>query len=727
MRGISGRMKIAAVALAATASAMIAWACVSGGGEPTWTLVKPDLDSNGSAAMLLPSNDTRVNLYLLLADRRGATVRDPGAKDDGPPLALFPWKLMAERAVPPTKEAEYFLHGSRCQTNDSGSAEFIAAVQADGRIPTYEKQRLVAARQQMSAAANPVEQYMPDVECKPGPSPDAQLTGLSPEAQEFAAYLRGARAFYGGEFDAAAGDFRALGGASNAWVRETAGYMVARTLLDRAIQSSLTDYGDIADAGKRDTQGAADAGAAFQAYLKAYPSGRYAGSARGLMRRVHWIRGDTGALAADYSTQVSSRASFANTADALALVNEVDNKLPLPSNMPGTIRDPVLLAVVDLHRMRQQADPELRKYCCGPAITRAEIEQQRTIFASDTELYDYVRAAEAFFVRHQPREVLQLIPDAAHQKRFTYLQFSRQMLRGLAREALGDRNSRSYWLSLFSGATRPYQRPAIELALAMHDERAGRLDLVFAPESQVRHPIMREILLQRVAGPALLRQQATRKDVPQNEGEVALYTLLDKDLRRGFYRDFIDDVRWVPADAPVGGYYSEAASYDPTWMGELDRPPLGTFGPKAKLGDFGCPALTATLTQLLGAPSAVRPSLCLAEFFRANGLVINQSEMTSAITAEYNKNGGLGSSRELFPAGRPYARLDVYRSVINNPAASPDEKAFALNRAIRCYAPSHSSDCGGVDVELPVRHGWFDRLKAEYPRSRWAKELKYYW
>ncbi|WP_342368592.1 hypothetical protein, partial [Stenotrophomonas maltophilia] len=47
------------------------------------------------------------------------------------------------------------------------------------------------------------------------------------------------------------------------------------------------------------------AGAGFEAYLKTYPQGRYAVSAKGLIRRVHWLKGDTQALADDYAEQLT--------------------------------------------------------------------------------------------------------------------------------------------------------------------------------------------------------------------------------------------------------------------------------------------------------------------------------------------------------------------------------------------------------------------------------------
>ena len=42
-------------------------------------------------------------------------------------------------------------------------------------------------------------------------------------------------------------------------------------------------------------------GAAFQAYLGAYPKGLYAASAQGLLRRVAWLGGAQPQLASDYA------------------------------------------------------------------------------------------------------------------------------------------------------------------------------------------------------------------------------------------------------------------------------------------------------------------------------------------------------------------------------------------------------------------------------------------
>jgi hypothetical protein len=225
------------------------------------------------------------------------------------------------------------------------------------------------------------------------------------------------------------------------------------------------------------------------------------------------------------------------------------------------------------------------------------------------------------------------------------------------------------------------------------------------------------LLLETVAGPDLLRRQAHDRRAAKQEREAAAYVLLAKELRRGFYRDFLEDAGLVPADAPEVSYYS-SVRYDAHYDTEA-RAPLVLFGPKARVGETGCPALLATVRQLAAAPKAIRPRLCIAEYFRVNGF--DDFELDDPVPG-----GGLGASKSQFP-GEAYQRLEVYKSVIADPASSNEDRALALNRAVRCYAPTGSNSCGGTEVGVEQRRAWFNRLRRDYPKSRWAQSLKIYW
>jgi len=154
-------------------------------------------------------------------------------------------------------------------------------------------------------------------------------------------------------------------------------------------------------------------------------------------------------------------------------------------------------------------------------------------------------------------------------------------------------------------------------------------------------------------------------------------------------------------------------------LSTTEPPPLGVFTQRQTLGDYGCRPLKETATKLAKNPKATKAQLCLADFMRANGFDQNQLDWQPEAHE-------LGGTQSLFK-GAPFARFDIYKSLIASSKTPAEDKAYALFRAVRCYAPVGSNDCGGVEVSLAVRRGWFNRLHAQYPQSRWARELKYYW
>ena len=702
--GAGGMIRNWASAIAGLSVLLLASSAQSSGccdETPRWTVANAVFTGYDNSVVAVPGNDTRVNLLLLLTDARGATAFTPppamAASESSTrvPAPFFQWSGFRS-------DGETVPNSLNCP-NRAASREFQAALSAEGRIPMGERRALVSARQAMetdclsSEAAKPI---------------DTSGIGQS----EFAGYLRGAMAFYAGNFAAAGTDFADLGSAKNGWVKETALYMVARAALNRAQTTAFDDYGSLAEPAKRDQTAIAAAGKAFGDYVRAYPAGRYADSARGLMRRVYWLAGDRAKLAGEYAKLFAVTDAARRGIDDLTLAEEIDNKL-LIGQTDSASDAPALLAVVDLMRMRG-SNPLYGSDTSDKPIELAEIEGQRAKFASDKPLFDYVLASHAFYVGKRPAEVLRLIPDAARQPRFTNVQFSRQMLRGFALEATRDGNTRGFWIELIGGAEAGYQRTAVELALAMHEERTGGMARVFAPDSRVRNANIRGILLGYGAGPDILRQQAASQSVPQAERDTALFTLLSKQLGRGLYAGFLGDIRLVRPSAPAENGSFQALDFRSPLYGAPPPLPLGLFTAARGYGEIGCAPLRDTVATLAKAPRASRPLLCLAEFFRVAGFD------HFMLDAQLPKDE-LGGAPSLFP-GKPFSRLETYKAIIADTAAPPDDKAYALYRAVRCYAPSGNNDCGGIEVDVAQRKAWFLRLKRDYPKSKWAVSNSYW-
>lgn len=680
---------------------------------PAYTARHGDMSGCDNMALLGPGNDTRVNLFFLLLDKYPKRYKFAGY--DVSPSAyevamqgnsVFTWDRLSygffrgDEANDENGSVYGDQSGSRCVSYASGTTAFETAV-TSAKLAGAERSALIAARRAMKPECGENGNAMATL--------DAALGGVSSTAgREFAAYLQGAQAFYDGDFATASARFVTLHSSSNGWLREAARYMTGRVKLNAGQAAAFGEWGEL-DRDKVDAGLLNGAEAAFRAYLQDYPGGQYANSARGLLRRVYWLEGQQDKLSAEYMALLADPSARAADVDDLTLIEEMDIKL-LPNTEPAGISDATLLAIVDLKRMRRSDDGE--SYGDFKPITKAELDAQRKFFASDGALYDYLQAAYSYFVANKPAEVVKSIPDAAKQDRFTYLQFSRQMLRGLALDAVKDRNARGFWLQMMGGAKQPYQRAAVELALAQNLERNNALATVFDPATQITDNAIRETLLEYSAGPALLRQQAGDSMASGHERDVALFTLLYKQLTRGLYSDFISDLKRLPAAAPTEqNYWNE--------LREAETIPVGIFNGGASKSGYVCPAIRTTATALAQNPKSAMALLCLGDFVRTNGL----DGFSIDARPESHLLGGVANE---FP-GKPFERLEAYKSLIANPATPANEKAYALYRAVNCYAPSGNNSCNGAEVEPAVRKAWFNQLKKSYPQSTWAKSLKYYW
>jgi hypothetical protein len=191
--------------------------------------------------------------------------------------------------------------------------------------------------------------------------------------------------------------------------------------------------------------------------------------------------------------------------------------------------------------------------------------------------------------------------------------------------------------------------------------------------------------------------------------------LLYKELTRGRYADFIADL------ALIDGTPSKPLQ------------PFTMSGREDEIG-YACPSIrdvAASLQQNARDPKALN---CLGEFVRRNPPEYDFVGTTIVFTSLQQSAGGsrntapatLGSGPSQFP-GQAFTRIATYQAVFGDAQASADDRAYALYRAIRCFAPSGYSDCGGNEIPKETRKRWFNTLKSAYPHSKAAQSLKYYW
>lgn len=695
---------------------------------PTWALISEQLDPCSSLPFLSPGNDSSVNLRLLLdnADKLELIPQALNADDRSEGYGEVPFVYYRLRPVAggtdeeapegdetlgldemlatlgikrePVEVAGDTLvdgEGSRCRSNNEVTAtQFIRELVKTPELSPGERAALASSRMQMLSAC--------------GWEPE-QLTSLLPgdvesaTAKSFAIYLQAAADFYSGRFVEANKGFTVLADNPQEWLKDTALYMIGRTELNLA-QEKAFEYGELKP-DRVDLAAAKRAESAFNNYVENYPFGVYSTTARGLLRRVHWLSQDNDKLAADYQTYfyaVSEDMQFDRSVYEDLLI-EADLKLVSPGKT--AVKSPIFAAAKDLMWMREGSANKL---------TKAALMAQKDTFAEQPELFTYLQAAFAFYVENDPVSALQLLPNVLPDE-LDYLPFSQQMLRGLALEANQDsKGAQALWLQLLPLAKKTLQHEQLQLALAMSYERDEQLAKVFATDSPIKAEKVRYILLSQAADADLLRQQIYQ-GASETERNTAQFVLLYKDLMRSQFGAFGEDLKQLPqSPSPDKLSYSLGYLYDQGQALTLFR----WDGDKAESG-YACPSIAETATTLHADANNPKGLNCMGEFILRNTL--DKMPLDASRSADV-----LGGTAPGF-AGQVFSRHTAYQTVIANSKASHEDKAYALFRAINCYASSGINGCGGQSVEPAVRKAWFRQLKSGFADTRWGKSLQYYW
>jgi hypothetical protein len=135
---------------------------------------------------------------------------------------------------------------------------------------------------------------------------------------------------------------------------------------------------------------------------------------------------------------------------------------------------------------------------------------------------------------------------------------------------------------------------------------------------------------------------------------------------------------------------------------------------------YPCPELKTVAAQLAANVRNAKALNCLGEFVRLH-------ELEAVAIDQPLEEDQLGAGPSQFE-GTAFSRLDGYITVISDQKAPTVDKAYALYRAISCFALSGNDHCGGhQDVPQQQRKAWFQTLKTRYAATPWAKDLKYYW
>ena len=645
---------------------------------------------NCSSVVIAPGNDTKVNLLLLNQDKLKKPLNAPTFPNLTPRSAnhVFFWSDVKPQIINMNEESRrWWYTPSHCVSFEGGARDFNKAISVNKEIPENEKDLLYQARKMLGFMCG----YSDSVPT----TSSLEASGInSSQGSMFLGYFEA--------WPQAIEKFSFISNSSDPWIREASLYMIARTQLIQASVSAIDRWGIFLGPDLVDKDLLNKAQISMEFYLLNYPNGRYTSSAVGLLRRLMFLNSDYPALTQEYARLTS--ATDLSTRNGLTTLEEIDRLSSQLSLNPGTIR----LAVNILALMRSGDHNQ---------ISKKELDSQKQYFSNDPALYSFLLANYAFYVEKDFREVLKLIPDEAQKNSFLPLEFSRQALRGMALYALDDVDVQRFWQDMLNGVDVIYQRPIVELGLTMNYERKDKLTEVFKKGSLIKDSYIRKTRLLYAADYDILRDQAQNDTRPKTEKDLALFILLYKQLTRGRYEDFVIDAQLVPEKANTHNHYISELEPD-------SKIPVGIFRDGIWSDGYPCPSISITSGQLAFNKSKgtldsnqkknsqyAKALLCLGDFYRLNNI-------DRLLDRQFSK--------EPSPS-KTIRRGNFYSNLINDPSVDSNDKAYALYRVIKCYAPSGNNSCGGESFNQAQRKDWFKLLKGKYGKSKWAKELNYYW
>ncbi|ELQ6125605.1 hypothetical protein R2255_002588 [Cronobacter dublinensis] len=585
---------------------------------------------------------------------------------------------------------------TRFVSNNSQSViAFLTALNNEKSLTDAQRQHLAQARLSLYQA--------------PDSQPASVNAPQGTPAAAFDDYLAAATAFYQGDYPAAAERFSALKASQQPWVAQTAAYMLMRVALNQSTAGATDDEYGLFDTTKIDKAAARQALGFSEDYLKSWPTGDYADSARGMQRRIYWYLQDWDALAPRYEQALKA----APDADALrALLIENDSKLQSKdaSGESWFVSSPDAPLLTFTQTLRWLREYE-RKGEKNPHVTRQMLDDYKPIYekAGLMPLWNYLQNAWLFWQQEDYAAVTAAIKPADSLPQHDILALSEQVLYG---DALGAQKqwaaARDHWQRLLKSAKPGAEQQLLQMKLAAALVENNETAAIFAPESLVTGLRYRSLVLKTKASPELLKAEA-QHGMNNEDRTIALHTLLTRHLIAGRYQDYLNDKALAKDLRPL----------DEKTFGDVNLQIFNWKGDDVAEG-YACPTLDDTAKTLAGRPDDSHALNCLGEFFRLTDARVNR-------WGDSGGNSTLDSATDIDHADGQPDRQHYYQQVIANPKAEPEDKSYALYRAVMCYAPSGYNDCGGKEVDKATRKAWFGQLKKNWPGSPWAQQLKYYW
>lgn len=420
------------------------------------------------------------------------------------------------------------------------------------------------------------------------------------------------------------------------------------------------------------------------------------------MRRGFWLIGRQDLLVNEIVWQINHPKSKFYNLETENLPAEIDRRVLSSRNFNlKNLKDPFFLATYDLMFMRKDDSTDYKP------LSWAELNTQKQYFSTQPELFKYLQATHLFFIQNKAKEALSYLPTENPSTINSTLELSQVVLRGRIIEKTTPSTAEKYWDQQLSHAKNTYQRTLFEFALAEHLKPKQQFQAFIGQTAKISQANIQRLFITENANEDSLQSIVHSTSATRDQKNTALYTLLNKSLAYQNFKLFNTALSQLPKDAAQYKYFESSTEKLKT------QPPFSNFIWNGNIitPTLKCPTLLELTSAQAENPKDLRLNVCLCEYFRS-------AQNYNLIDLSYDQH--------LSFKGQFFARGQVYKDVIQH-SAKGELHAYALYRAIQCYAPSGINDCQDKNVAQVTRKKWFDQIKREYPDTTWAKSLKFYW
>jgi hypothetical protein len=640
---------------------------------------RPSLDSCSLDLEFLESfNDTAKNLSVLLNLAKKWENFSPLARTANPItkeeyeerfLSFFQKRSEPSLEIP---EVNTYLD---CPSNTYESAGYFLDQVTAAHIQNHSAQELAKLRTQILTLCGPSENAA-EIE------KNLNLLEKDQSLRSFVIYLKGILHFYTDDFETAEQDFEMLSKRGTHGISKLALYLKGRSLLKQA-QKGWDGYSPLSDSNFPTLSRAKQA---FDDYIQADPQGRFVSSARGLIRRVAYLKGETNL----YETLLWKEfdRSIKNKQQLEPIGMEIDTHVKYTGNVIPFDR-PLFAALGALKENRE--DPEKNTL---PKNSIELLEKNKNQYRPYFGLYEFTRVNLLFGLGFYEQAAQLKSPIVSNKS--DVLLISHQIVNAKAYEKLKKfSESSKIWQGILKALPKDNSDTLLRFRSAWirslindhNEEEIGKTTSEIQDITLIT-PAIRYFFPDLTLEKIIARDQYTKETQTIAEETLLLRYLFSKN-----YTEFLKQLN--------SSQKENRNKFNPvvTAVNQLIKDPNDAKG----LMNVGYFLQTLEITPFDFLPSNDR-------FF-------------SEMNAKYTR-------KEIESWDSPFR---YYLKSINQfkPTDKSEVEAKSLSFMILCFNPSNIhciwNEKDKESTTITQRKKWFLTLKSKYPDSTWSKKLKYYY